>query len=125
MSPQRPPSLHSSNVPCAALHRAALRDKQTLRALSNAAASQRAPSPVPLCSRLTEVAAAGASLPPPRLPTHLVEAEEAQVPDHVEGADPGARGDLSSHLQADLDDLQRVGENHLGSSGLRGGGRKG
>lgn len=52
--------------------------------------------------------------------THLVEAKEAQVSDHVEGADPGAGGDLSSHLQADLDDLQRVGENHLGSSGLEG-----
>lgn len=56
-------------------------------------------------------------------PTYLVEAEEAQVSDHVEGADPGAGGDLSSHLQADLDDLQRVGENHLGSSGLDGRGR--
>ncbi len=51
--------------------------------------------------------------------TYLVEAKEAQVSHNVQGTDPGARGDLSSHLQTDLNDLQRVGENHLGSSGLQ------
>lgn len=50
--------------------------------------------------------------------THLVQAEEAEVPHNVQGADPGARGDLSSHLQSDLNNLQRIGENHLGSSSL-------
>lgn len=51
--------------------------------------------------------------------THLVEAEEAEVPHNVQSADPGARGDLSSHLQSDLNNLQRVRENHLGRSSLR------
>lgn len=50
--------------------------------------------------------------------THLVQAEEAEVSYNVQGADPGARGDLSSHLQSDLNNLQRVGENHLGCSSL-------
>lgn len=50
--------------------------------------------------------------------TYLVEAKEAQVSHYIQGTDPGAGGDLSSHLQTDLNDLQRIGENHLGSSGL-------
>ena len=51
--------------------------------------------------------------------THLVEAEEAQVSHNTQGTDPGARGDLSSHLQSDLNDFQRIGENHLGCSSLQ------
>lgn len=53
------------------------------------------------------------------MPTYLVEAKEAQLPHHIQGTDPGPRGDLSSHLQTDFHDLQRIGENHLGSSGLQ------
>lgn len=51
--------------------------------------------------------------------THFVEAKEAQVPDHGQGTDPAGRGDLSGHLETDLHYLQRVGEDHLGSSGLQ------
>jgi hypothetical protein len=51
--------------------------------------------------------------------THFVEAKEAQVPDHGQGTDPAGRGDLSGHLETDLDYLQRVGEDHLGSSSLQ------
>lgn len=57
--------------------------------------------------------------------THLVEAKEAQLSHNVQGADPRACGDLSSHLQANLYNLQRIGENHLGSSGLRKGNDRG
>lgn len=51
--------------------------------------------------------------------THLVKAKEAQVPDHGQGTDPAGRGDLSGHLETDLHYLQRVGEDHLGASGLQ------
>ena len=50
--------------------------------------------------------------------TYLVEAKEAQVSHNIQGTDPGACGDLSGHLQTDLNDLQRIGENHLGTSSL-------
>lgn len=53
------------------------------------------------------------------VPTYLVEAKEAQLPHHIQGTDPGPCGDLSSHLQTDFNDLQRIGENHLGSSSLQ------
>lgn len=53
------------------------------------------------------------------VPAYLVEAKEAQLPHHIQGTDPGPRGDLSSHLQTDFHDLQRIGENHLGGSGLQ------
>lgn len=49
---------------------------------------------------------------------HLVEAEEAQVTDHAESTDSGPGGDLSCHLQADLHNLQWVGEDHLRASSL-------
>lgn len=51
--------------------------------------------------------------------TYLVEAKEAQVSHNSQGTDPGPRGNLSRHLQTDLYDLQRIGENHLGSSCLQ------
>lgn len=51
--------------------------------------------------------------------TYLVDPEEAQVPDDGQRADSGPRGDLSSHLQTDLDNFQRVGENHLGAPCLK------
>ncbi|TNN53154.1 hypothetical protein EYF80_036615 [Liparis tanakae] len=47
------------------------------------------------------------------------EAKEAQFSHNTQGFDPGADGDLSSHLQTDLNYLQRIGENHLGSSSLQ------
>lgn len=50
--------------------------------------------------------------------TYLVEAKEAQVSHNSQGADPGPCSDLSSHLQTDLNDLQRIGENHLRTSSL-------
>lgn len=50
--------------------------------------------------------------------SHLVESKEAEVPDDGEGADPRPRGDLSRHLQTDLYNLQRVGEDHLGATSL-------
>lgn len=53
------------------------------------------------------------------MPTYLVEAKEAQLSHYIQGTDPGPCGDLSSHLQTDFNDLQRIGENHLGSSGLQ------
>lgn len=49
---------------------------------------------------------------------YLVEAEEAQVTDHVECADSRTSGDLTCHLQANLYDLQRVCKNHLRASSL-------
>lgn len=54
----------------------------------------------------------------PSCGAHLVEAKEAQVTDHAESADSGPGGDLSCHLQADLHNLQGVGEDHLGASSL-------
>lgn len=51
--------------------------------------------------------------------TYLVEAKEAQVSHNIQGTDPGPCGDLSSHLQTDFNDLQRIGENHLGTSSLQ------
>lgn len=51
--------------------------------------------------------------------TYLVEAKEAQVPHNSQGTDPWASSDLSSHLQTDLNNLQRIGENHLGASSLQ------
>lgn len=53
------------------------------------------------------------------VPTYLVEAKEAQLPHNIQGTDPGPCGDLSGHLQTDFNDLQRIGENHLGSSSLQ------
>lgn len=50
--------------------------------------------------------------------SYLVEAEEAQVTDHAERADSRSSGDLARHLQANLHDLQRVGEDHLRASSL-------
>lgn len=50
--------------------------------------------------------------------SHLVKPKEAQVPDDRQSADPRPRGDLSCHLQTDLYYLQRVCEDHLGSSSL-------
>lgn len=49
---------------------------------------------------------------------YLVEAKEAQVTDHIERADPGSSCDLTCHLQADLDNLQGVGKDHLGAPSL-------
>ncbi|TNN72173.1 hypothetical protein EYF80_017601 [Liparis tanakae] len=46
--------------------------------------------------------------------------KEAEAPDDGQGADPRPRGDLSCHLQTDLHNLQRVGEDHLGATGLEG-----
>lgn len=53
------------------------------------------------------------------VPTYLVEAKEAQLSHYIQGTDPGPCGDLSSHLQTDFNDLQRIGENHLGSASLQ------
>jgi len=49
---------------------------------------------------------------------YLVEAEEAKLADHVDCADPRPGGDLACHLQANLHNLQRVGEDHLRAAGL-------
>ena len=50
--------------------------------------------------------------------SHLVKSKEAEVSDDGQGADPRPRGDLSCHLQTDLYNLQRVGEDHLGAASL-------
>lgn len=48
----------------------------------------------------------------------LVKSDEAEALHDGQGADSGPGGDLSCHLQTDLHDLQRVGEDHLGTAGL-------
>lgn len=52
--------------------------------------------------------------------SHLVEPKAAEVPDDGQGTDPRPRCDLSCHLQTDLYNLQRVGEDHLGATSLGG-----
>ena len=49
---------------------------------------------------------------------YLVEAEEAQVLDDADGTDACFAHDLTRHLQADFDNLQRVGEHHLRAARL-------
>lgn len=49
---------------------------------------------------------------------YLIKPEETEVTDHAERADSRAGGDLSCHLQADLYNLQRVGEDDLRASSL-------
>lgn len=49
---------------------------------------------------------------------YLVEAEEAQVTDHIERTDSRSSGDLACYLQANLHNLQRVGKDHLRPSSL-------
>ena len=43
----------------------------------------------------------------------FVKAEEPQLLDNAPGGDLGAAGNLASHLQPDLDNLQRIREHHL------------
>lgn len=49
---------------------------------------------------------------------YLVETKEAQVTDNAECTDPRPGGDFTCYLKANLYNLQRVGEDHLRSSGL-------
>lgn len=49
---------------------------------------------------------------------YLVQSEEAEVTDDAERTDPRPRGDLTCYLQANLHNLQRVGEDNLGASSL-------
>lgn len=51
--------------------------------------------------------------------SYLVDPKEPQVPDDRQSTDSGTRGDFPSHLQTDLDDFQRICENHLGTSCLK------
>ena len=51
--------------------------------------------------------------------SYLVETEESEFPDDGESGDLLPGGDLSSHLEADLDDLERVCEHDLRSTSLR------
>ena len=51
--------------------------------------------------------------------SYLVETKEAKVLDDADGTDPRLANNLTRHLQADLHDLQRVGEHHLRRSSLR------
>lgn len=50
--------------------------------------------------------------------SHLVKSKEAEFPDDGQGADPRPCGDLSCHLQTDLYNLHRVGEDDLGATSL-------
>lgn len=50
---------------------------------------------------------------------YLVEAEQAKVSDDTEGANSGSCCDLSCHLQSDLNYLQRVSKDHLGTPCLQ------
>lgn len=52
--------------------------------------------------------------------SYLVQAEEAQVTDYRDGGHLLGRGNLASHLQSNLDNLQRVGEHHLRGTSLKG-----
>ena len=49
---------------------------------------------------------------------YLIEAEEAQVLDDTDCTDACLAHDLTRHLQADFDNLQRVGEHHLRAARL-------
>lgn len=51
--------------------------------------------------------------------THLIQTKKSQVPQHVQGADPGSCRDLSSYLQANLYYLQWVGKDDLRATSLR------
>ena len=50
--------------------------------------------------------------------THLVEAEKTELLDDRPGRDGPGGGDFSGDLESNLDNLQRVGEHHLGGAGL-------
>ena len=49
---------------------------------------------------------------------YLIEAKEAQVLDDTDCTDACLAHDLTRHLQADFDNLQRVGEHHLRAARL-------
>ena len=49
---------------------------------------------------------------------HLVEAEKSELLDDRPGRDGPGGGDFSGDLESNLDNLQRVGEHHLGGAGL-------
>lgn len=49
---------------------------------------------------------------------YLIKPEETEVTDHIDRADSRSSCDLSCHLQSDLDNLQRVGEDDLRASSL-------
>ena len=50
---------------------------------------------------------------------YLVEAKDAEVSYNGDGAQTPSGRDLAGHLKTDLDNLQRVCEQHLTSSGLQ------
>lgn len=54
-----------------------------------------------------------------RKESYLVNPKEPQVPHDRQSTDSGAGGDFPSHLQADLDDFQRICEDHLGTACLK------
>ena len=49
---------------------------------------------------------------------HLVEAEKSELLDDRPGRDGPGGGDFSGDLESNLDNLQRIGEHHLGGAGL-------
>ena len=51
--------------------------------------------------------------------THLIQTKKSQIPEHIQGTDPGSCGDLSSYLQANLYYLQRVSKDDLSATSLQ------